>query len=153
MGPVFTPRKNVISGLTVLMEEVMNLIAPAIFLSDSSAKTNIVFCRAKDVMVLLIVMIGRCWFQNQYSIMNLYELSYFYYSINLIDRSDEEGYRCDDANQFHCLQSGECIQRDKKCDGRTDCVDGSDETAENCSDGDRQKRPTDGSVVPSGKSR
>ena len=58
MGLVFTPRKNVISGLTVQMEEVMNLIAPAIFLSDSSAKTNIVFCRAKDVMVLLIVMMG-----------------------------------------------------------------------------------------------
>ena len=58
MGLVFTPWKNVISGLTVQIEEVMNLIAPAIFLSDSSAKTNIVSCRAKDVMVLLIVMIG-----------------------------------------------------------------------------------------------
>ena len=78
MGPVFTPRKNVISGLTVLMEEVMNLIAPAISLSDSSAKTNIVFCRVKDVMVLMTVMIGRFWFQNQDSIMNLYELSLFH---------------------------------------------------------------------------
>ena len=85
--------------------------------------------------------------------MNLYELSYSYYSINLIDRSDEEGCRCDDANQFHCLQSGECIQSDKKCDGRTDCVDGSDESEENCSGGDRQKRPTGGKVVSGGKSR
>ena len=78
MGLVFTPLKNVISGLTVLMEEAMNLSAPAICRNDSSAKTNIVYCRAKDAMGLPIVMIGRCWFQNQDSIMNLYELSLFH---------------------------------------------------------------------------
>ena len=76
MGLVSTPLKNVISGLTVLMAEAMNLIAPAICLSDSGAKTNIVFCQAKDVTVLLIVMIGGCWFQNQ-DIMNLDEASIF----------------------------------------------------------------------------
>ena len=58
MGLVFTPLKNVISGLTVPMVEAMNLSAPAICLSDSYATTNIVFCQAKDAMVLLIVMIG-----------------------------------------------------------------------------------------------
>ena len=58
MGLVFTPLKNVISGPTVPMVEAMNLIAPAICPSDSYATTNIVFCRAKDAMVVLIVMIG-----------------------------------------------------------------------------------------------
>ena len=58
MGLVFTPLKNVISGPTVPMVEAMNLSAPAICLSDSYATTNIVFCRAKDAMVLLIVTIG-----------------------------------------------------------------------------------------------
>ncbi len=36
---------------------------------------------------------------------------------------------CSD-NEFKCVESGHCVEKKYRCDGRADCLDGSDET--NC---------------------
>lgn len=48
------------------------------------------------------------------------------------DNSDEEGcgqYLCP-PQQWNCPGSGHCIHKTKLCDGKNDCMDGSDE--KNC---------------------
>ncbi|XP_013138490.1 PREDICTED: uncharacterized protein LOC106103304 [Papilio polytes] len=48
--------------------------------------------------------------------------------------------RCN-VNQYRCT-SGECIDDASKCDGIRDCKDGSDESDDACSDGNRGQHPT-----------
>ncbi len=43
------------------------------------------------------------------------------------------------ANEHQC-RNGECINLDFLCDGQRDCLDGSDESEETCSDPERDGR-------------